>query len=77
MKVYITKYALTNGIIEAEAELCNDRGMIVVGRTTYYHGEGKEWHRTREPAVERAQLMRDAKLEFLGKKIAKLEKMTW
>lgn len=77
MKVYITKYALTKGILEAEAEFCTGTGMINVGRHGYYHGEGKEWHRTREVAVKRAEIMRTNKIESLQKSIAKLEKMTW
>lgn len=78
MKVWITKYALTQGIIEKEAELCESYdGMIrVSGKFSYYlHGEGKEWHRTKESAIARAEEMRQKKIESLKKQIQKLEEM--
>lgn len=40
----------------------------------YYHGEGKEWHRTRESAVAKAEEMRCKKIDSLKKQIEKLEK---
>lgn len=40
----------------------------------YYHSEGKEWHRTLEGALIRAEEMRTAKIESLEKKIESLEK---
>ena len=78
MLVYITKYALSGGIQAIEAEECDEPGMIQqVGAkwATYYHGEGKDWHRTREAAAERAEEMRKAKIGSLKKQIAKLEKL--
>ena len=64
MKVWITKYALTKGIYEAEADNCCHDGMVVVGYNCY-HGEGKEWCMTREEAVHRAEEMRQKKIENL------------
>lgn len=78
MKVWITKYALTQGIIKSEAEDCGDRMIRVKnenGYFEYYHGEGKEWHKTEESAIEKAEQMRQKKIESLKKQIQKLEKM--
>lgn len=75
---YITKFSLTRGIILIQVELCAD-GMVKdlrAGFSTYYHGEGREWHRTLESALHRANQMRTAKLKNLQKqmdKIASLE----
>lgn len=81
MKFYITKYALSQGIKTAEAQECGDdmieeRGAAG-GYTQYFHGEGKEWHRSREAAVKRAEEMRKKKIESLFKQISKLEKMSF
>ena len=78
MKVWITKYALTDGIIEIDAEVCISTGatgnMINCDRG-YFHGEGKEWHKTKESAIEKAEEMRQKKIESLKKQIKKLEEM--
>ena len=56
-------------------------GMFCYGKSSYggqtAHGEGKDWHRTKESAVKRAENMRAAKIASMRKSIAKLEKMTW
>ena len=78
-KVFITKYALTKGILEKEAEICDyGNGHI----RAYVKGEfssyslGKEAFRTREQAMERAEKMRLKKDRFFEKKqIEALEKM--
>lgn len=81
MKVWITKYALSSGIQEMDAEDCGDRfpGMIVVSKPQRqtFHGEGKEWHRTEQAAKTRAAVMRHDKINSLQKQIAKLEKLTF
>lgn len=75
MKIWITKYALTNGIREAEGTGVSDGMASVRGPhlTEYYHG--RDWHKTREAAVARAEEMRTAKIASLQKSIAKLEKL--
>lgn len=77
IKVFITKYALTEGITEVDAELCDIPGMILVKKKgyfdSYYHGE--DWHRTRESAVKRAELMRDKAIKSAEKKIQKLKNL--
>lgn len=76
---FVTKYALTRGILEIKAiEL--DNGMIkctVNSHTTYYHGEGREWHRTKDEAVKKANEMREKKLASLKKQIVKLESLSF
>lgn len=77
-KVFITKYALTKGILEKEAEI-RDYGNGYI--RAYMKGEfssyslGKECFRTREQAMERAEKMRLKKIASLKKQIEALEKM--
>jgi hypothetical protein len=85
MKVYVSKYALTIGILERDAEYSHPNpDMIRAASNEFYHVEGREWHRTREEAVKRAEEavkraeeMRLAKIASLRKKIAELEKKKW
>lgn len=51
-----------------------DDGAAMVSNSIEYflHGEGKEWHRTFESAVKRAEEMRIAKLKSLDKSIKKV-----
>lgn len=74
IRVWITKYALTDGIREATCEIdgdmaCRRENMFL----QCFHGEGKEWHRTLESAQRKAEEMRTAKIASLRKQIAKLE----
>ena len=74
--VWITKYALTLGILtEQVEEPPQDIPTVVraraMGPSAYFHG--KDWYRVRTDAVARAEYMRRAKLVSLRKQIAKLE----
>lgn len=72
-KAWITKYALTKGIQEVEAKVCDGSDtMVRYGRHEYAHGEGLEWHRSLESAQKRANLMRQNKIASMEKSIAKL-----
>lgn len=76
MKVWITKYALTSGILEADDATVAQAapGMISVpslGLHAHFHRD--EWHTVRENAVLKAEQMRTSKLASLRKQIAKLE----
>lgn len=76
MKVWITKYALTTGVFQRVVKDVGD-GMVVDERSgypAYYHGDGRDWHRTRKSAAERVEVMRLAKLASLKKQIAKLQR---
>lgn len=78
MKVFITKYALSTGIQEVEAEPFRDSGMVwwkEGGWEQSAHGEGREWHRTIESAINKACDMRIRKIASLEKQIEKLRKL--
>ena len=64
MKVWITKYALTRGIIEIHN--LND----------CYSGKRYRWiHLDKESAIKKAEEMRQKKITSLKKQIKKLEEM--
>lgn len=81
-KIYVTKYALTSGLKEIEAEIdpCYREG----GKTVEYARDlggynsyvlGKEAFRSFEEAKREAEEIRRRKIESLKKQIAKLEKI--
>lgn len=77
MKVWITKYALTDGIIEADAELC---GLDIISAswdngTRCNNFKGEEWWSTKKNAIEKAEEMRQKKIASLKKQIKNLEGM--
>ena len=85
-KVWITEYALTMGIQIADVQTTHADGMVdgvVEYRVTGIkhdwwgsaRGEGRDWHRTPDSALRRAEAMRRAKIASLKKSIAKLEAM--
>ena len=74
MKIWNSKYALTEGLIEQDGEEDGD-SMVKVSAHQYLHGEGREWHRTRESAASRAEVMRKAKIASVRKHLARLEAM--
>ena len=77
MKVWITKYALTDGIIEAEGE---PYGLEWVS-ASWDNGcrcndfEQGEWFDTKERAIKKAEEMRQKKIASMKKQIKKLERM--
>ena len=77
MKVWVTKFALTTGIFEAETARNPDSSMIVVRNKfhddTYYHKP--YWHETKEAAIEHAENLRTKKLRSLNMQIGKLAKI--
>lgn len=83
MKVWITKYALTRGIIETEADICDTKvaGSMVrarVGLTpegTYYHNDN--WYASYEAASAKAESMRLAKIESLAKELGRLKRKSF
>lgn len=82
IRVWITTHALTKGIRQVDAELSsNSPNLVCYGgcgySRNYAHGEGKDWHRTAESAVKRAEDMRDRKLASMRKSMAKLEAMVF
>lgn len=82
MQIWNTKYALSSGITLHDAEPSERTPILVLirgnGKTTcdqYLHGEGKDWHRSKESAVVKAEEMRIKKIKSLKKQIIKLEQM--
>lgn len=73
-KAYITKYALTDGIIEKEGEIVKDTYFNV--RKYGFFSKG-DYFFTKEEAIEKAEQMRLKKIESLKKQILKLEKLTF
>jgi len=76
-KVWISKYALTKGIYELEVKRCVNsiRDKDESDMVSYFHGEGKEWHLTKESAIVRAEEMKLRKIESVKKQLNKLEKL--
>lgn len=76
MKIYITKYALTSGIIIDEGQETNIDSMIkAVGMNM--HVFKPDWHESREEAVKRANVMKEKKILSLEKQLTKVSKLSW
>jgi len=76
MKIYITKYALTIGILEFEGKITSTSDdMVQVNKYEYYHKPF--WYLTKEDAVEHANKLKANKIIALKKQISKLEKITF
>lgn len=72
MIAYITKYALTQGILELSGKVDdNYPNMFIctINSWTIFHGEGLEWHRTLAGAVARANELRLKEIKKYQKKI--------
>ena len=78
MKVWITKYALTKGIIEADGELTSSESVSILNRglslPTHWFYKG-DWHSDKQSAIKKAEEMCQNKIESLKRQIKKLEEM--
>lgn len=75
---YITKYALIEGILSIRGNISSKFPTMVEGEGHYYfHGDGREWHRTMDAAIAKAENMRKAKIASLLKQISKLEQLSF
>ena len=78
MKVWITKYALTRGIIEADVKLTSSDSVSILSRDlllpTHWFYKG-DWFSDKESAIQKAEEMRQKKIASLKKQIEKLERM--
>lgn len=77
MKVYITKYALSKGIIEAEVEQITR--AVVSHRedgkvNTYYAGE---WHTEQDKAIAVAEKMREERIKICRRTIELMEELSF
>lgn len=69
MRVYITKYALTQGILVREGEICLGC-HVVVGDALYGPAD---WYETEEAARARVAVMAKRKRAALQRQLQKLE----
>lgn len=77
-KAWITKYALTKGIIVVNAiEINNGCPGMIYCKAGDYYVYNPHWHRTYTDSIIKAENMRIKKIASLKKKIAKLESMTF
>lgn len=73
--VWITKYALTDGIRKAEGWI-GEYGVTVSREGQSWYTDlymGNDWHRTEADAIARAEEMKAAKLASLEKQIARIK----
>ncbi len=75
--VWITKYALSRGIIKTTARMCD--GKMIAFRLNDKAvfdsvAHGNDWHLTLDDAIARAEEMRQGKIASLRRQIASLEK---
>lgn len=79
MKVFVTKYALTTGILVIEARRVEAVPHMVEDIRqrfpTYYHKP--HWHETWEEAQYQAERMQAKAIIAARKKLSKLERMTF
>ena len=73
MKAYITKYALTKGIIEIENPEFYENYIVISHIEPIINPV--DWFRTKQEAIHRSEEMRVNKIASLMKRIAKLEVM--
>ena len=79
MKVWIVKYALTEGVYQEDVETCFDISPHMVaarrgGGQCFHRGE---WFESRSDAIDAAEDMRDRKIKSLQKQIKRLEALTF
>lgn len=76
--VWLSKYALSSGIAEHQAEIKNGKAFPGKPFMDFYGFQmGKDAHETKEAAIAVAEDARKKKIAALKKQIAKLEAMTF
>lgn len=77
--VWITKRALSSGIVEAEVDSWYDKTTVIVLSKTGLNGRDmyfmNDFVRTKPEAIARAKTMRDKKIRSLKKQIERLEEL--
>lgn len=73
MKAYITKWALTKGIIEVDDPEFYENYIVISNIDPLINPV--DWFRTKQEAINRAEEMRVNKIASLMKQIAKFESM--
>lgn len=77
---WVTKYALTSGIMEVQAEWDSDRPQMITwgersAASIMQFAHGNDWHRLEVDAKNRAEQLRKKKIASLKKQLARLEAM--
>jgi len=75
MNVWTTKNVFTQGVREAEVNVPDFSNVAIGKYNETYLGEGVEWHRTRELALQYAEQMKQNRIASLEKQIEKLKKL--
>lgn len=77
MKAYVTKYALTEGILEVECDEHQNGGYLSFPSPQNpnwdIHASRNQWRKTRDEAVALSNAMRDKKVKNLKAQVARLE----
>ena len=77
--VFITKYALTTGILEYPGHTYTKKAVCVYGDflngNTFFYG--KDFYFTKKEAITRAKEMRGKKIKALRNQISKLQTMVF
>ena len=80
-EAWITTNALSKGIVHVTGYVRPESGSVMLTYKSHggyiFHAYGKDWHRTKQAALERANEMRLDKIASLRKQIAKLESMAF
>lgn len=77
-KIYVTKYALTEGPFTIDAEVLNNGSMAAYSINGYRNfAHGKDFWLTEEEAIADCERRRQAKIKSIEKQKSKLEKMTF
>lgn len=77
--LYITKYALTKGILEAQGEIRGgetNMAIVPVSNSGHHYYHRQDWHLTFEAAQERVREMAVARRKSLQKALDALQKKT-
>lgn len=75
--VYVTKYALTSGIMKVSARIIGNTAITAIrGVPALFHNEGTDWHRSESQAHLRARELRATKLRALRHRIRRLNDTT-
>lgn len=76
LKRWVTKYALTTGVVKVEGKFGSDKKYFYSdqGWAMIQYGP-KDHHDTREQAVARAEEMRQAKIKSLQKQLDRINKL--
>lgn len=77
MTVWVTKYALSRGVLKVMVDDHGDGDDCVRYKAgVYFHGEGTEWHRTEASAMTRVGVLIAAARKVIAHKLQRLDQHT-